>query len=194
MRVLLSPAFLLVGIGLAPSDGFTFTPRIHRPASSTHCKRQCLLRLQNGKDDNDGSWVLARWKAADKLEIRLDATVVSCHTLARFLSYDMTLPPKDVPGFEIVDIVMILNTFTSAVVISLFWILAGLLTEIFEKDADDWGALFQTAFLAAPPWLILELLLGWPAADGAVIERILLGTLGLMATMSLSRAVAPYLR
>jgi hypothetical protein len=106
----------------------------------------------------------------------------------------MTLPPKPTPGFEIADIVMLLDTFTSVVVLSFFWILVGLFTQIFEKDTDDWGALVQTTILAAPPWLTLELLLGWPAADGTAIERILLGTLGLMATMTLSRLVTQYVR
>ena len=128
---------------------------------------------KNGNSGEEQFW-MDRWEAADKLEIRLDATVVSCHTLARFLSYDMTLPPKDVPGFEVADIVMIVDTFTSAVVLSLCWILAGLWSRIFEKEADDWGTLIQTTVLAAPPWLLLELLFGWPAADGSVIERIIL--------------------
>lgn len=147
----------------------------------------------NGGGDEGQFW-WDRWEAADKLEVRLDATVVSCHTLARFLSYDMTLPPKEVPGFEIADIVMILDTITSAVILSIFWTLAGLWSQMFEKEADDWGRMVQTASLAAPPWLILELLFGWPAAEGSLVERIFLGTLGLLATMSLSRLVARYLR
>ena len=106
----------------------------------------------------------------------------------------MTLPPKDMPGFEIADIVMLLDTFSSAVVLSIFWTAAGLLTKIFEEETDNVGSLVQTTVLAAPPWLLLEFLLGWPAADSALVEKIVLGTIGLLATMSLSRLVPRFLR
>lgn len=159
------------------------------------------MRLRSQEDDKsdepeediDNFWT-HRLQAADKLEIRLDATLVSCHTLARFLSYDTTLPPKDMPGFEVADVIMILDTFTSAVVLSLFWTAAGLVTQIFEDDNESWGLLAQTTFLAAPPWLLMEILLGWPVAESGAVERFVLGTLGLLATMSLSRLVPKFLR
>ena len=153
---------------------------------------------------DDEGFLASRWDAADPWEIRSDATVVSCHTLARFLAYDVTTNPiKAVPGLDVEDAIALLDTFTSCAVLSCLWTAAGLVTRLFErettkddgKDDDDdeseWGRLVQTTALAAPPWLLLEYTLGWPAFESnSGAERIILGFVGLLATMSLARIVS----
>jgi len=150
------------------------------------------FNLSGGSNDESGFWN-DRWEAADKMEIRLDATLVSIHTLARFLAYDVSLPIKEQPGFEIEDIVMLLDTFTSAAVLALLWTVGGLVIGLFEEietNRQKVGMILATAVLAAPPWLLLEIVLGWPASDGSGLERVVLGTLGLFATMVLARFVS----
>jgi len=143
-------------------------------------------------NDNKGGFWKTRWEAADKQEIRLDATLTACHTLARFLAYDITLPPKALPGMELTDIVMLVDTFTSALVLAIIWTVAGLLTRLFE-DSQNWSRLLQTTAMAAPLWLLLELTLGWPAAARDGPARFLVGSLGLLATMGLGRIVSSFL-
>ena len=151
------------------------------------------LHDSNSKDPSEERFWVDRWGAADTWEVRQDATVLSCHTLARFLAYDVTLPIKEVPGLEVEDVIALLDTFTSCIVLALFWTSAGLVTQLFE-DADggdtDWGRLVQTTMLAAPPWLLLEFTLGWPAFESTGVERIIVGSLGLLVTMSLARFVS----
>lgn len=146
----------------------------------------------NGPDDGEERFWVERWDAADTAEIRNDATMASCHTLAKFLAYDITLPIKEVPGMEVEDVVALLDTFTSCAILAVLWTGAGLVTRIFEGIGGEinWGRLMQTTMLAAPPWLLLELVLGWPAFEGPGVERIVIGSLGLLATMSLARFVS----
>ena len=144
------------------------------------------------KHDND-FWK-SRLESADPVEIRLDATLAACHSLARYLAYDMSLPPKAIPGFEVSDIIMLVNTFTSALVLAMIWTLAGLGTRLFEAATQEmqiWSRLALTTLVAGPLWLILELLFQWPAvSDGNAPLRIIVGSLGLFATMGLGRIVS----
>ena len=136
-----------------------------------------------------------RWKAADRNEIRLDATVVACHSLARFLVYDTSLPAKEVPGMEVSNVIMVLDTFSSAVVLAFLWTVAGLMVRLFE-DPSNGTRLVTTTLLAAPLWLLLERSLSWPtlgASDG-ILRQVVFGSLGLLTTMSLSRLVPKMLR
>jgi hypothetical protein len=173
--------FLLSGCCLEGADGFLVASRATRGHSTLH--------MTNG---NKGGFWKTRWEAADEQEIRLDATLTACHTLARFLAYDITLPPKALPGMELTDIVMLVDTFTSALVLAIIWTVAGLLTRLFE-DSQNWSRLLQTTAMAAPLWLLLELTLGWPAAAGDGPARFLVGSLGLLATMGLGRIVSSFL-
>lgn len=172
----------------------TFTSRLnHYPPSP-----------EGGDDENEFSLVRIldrRWKAADKLEMRLDATIVSCHVLARFFVYDVTLPIKDRPGMDIADIVALVNTFTSAAILSILWTIAGLFTRLFEtvdesnNDYNNRLRFLWTALLAAPPWLVLELMLDWPTMESpSFLQHVVVGCFGLLATVSLSRLVPKSLR
>lgn len=143
------------------------------------------------KHDND-FWK-SRLESADPVEIRLDATLAACHSLARYLAYDMSLPPKAIPGFEVTDIIMLVDTFTSALVLSILWTLVGLGTRLFEatQELQSWSRLALTTLVAGPLWLILELLFQWPAvSEGNAPVRIIVGSLGLFATMGLGRIVS----
>lgn len=134
-----------------------------------------------------------RLESADPLEVRLDATLAACHSLARYLAYDMSLPPKSIPGLEVIDIIMLINTFTSALVLSMIWTVVGLVTRLFEAtlDTQNWSRLVLTAVVSGPIWLILETALEWPAVSaGDAPERIIVGSLGLLATMGLGRIVS----
>lgn len=160
-------------------------------------------KQQNGESGNNSfaSFWRDRCKLADTLEIRLDATLVACHVLARFLCYDTSLPAKTVPGFEVTDVIALLNTFSSASALCLFWTLAGLLVGLFE-DVQNFKRIAGTALLATPPWIFLEQRLGWSytvsltgyATNYDVIEQVILGFAGLLATMTLSRLVPKMMR
>lgn len=149
---------------------------------------------------------LARWEAADILEIRLDATLVTCHVLARFLCYDLTLPAKDVPGLNIADVIALLHTFSSAALLCLLWTAAGLIVRLFE-NVEDFEKIAKAVILAAPIWILLEQVLGWSCTVDTVsmqtgymtsldvmLEQVSLGVVGLLATMTLSRLVPKMLR
>lgn len=153
------------------------------------------VTTENGDVDDDAydlgsflSFWQDRWKPADALEVRLDATICACFTLARFLAYDMTLPSKAVPSIELADVIMILDTFSSAIVLAFLWTAAGLLVRLFEDPGNGTRMVFTT-LLAAPPWLLLERALSWPTSGSSdvLLNHVLLGSLGLLATMSLSR-------
>ena len=153
--------------------------------------------VSNNDNDDDDDEILdfwkERWEAADALEVRLDCTLVTCHTLARFLCFDMTLPAKQVPGLEIADIIMLLHTFSSAVLLALLWTMAGLAVQLFE-DAQDLYKVSATTILAAPLWILLERALGWSLDYDNIVQQILLGSTGLWATMTLSRSIPKAIR
>jgi hypothetical protein len=159
-------------------------------------KNSSSNKNNNKNDDNSFSLLLQnRWTAADLVELRLDATLVACHVLARFLVYDLTLPAKDVPGMEVTDVIQRLDTFTSAMVLAVLWIFVGLVVTRLFEDAQSWRRLAGTTALAAPLWLLLELVLHWPAAPSSSgIEHVLVGSLGLLGTMSLGRLVPAHMR
>ena len=138
----------------------------------------------------------SRWDAANTLEIRLDATVLACFVLSRFLIHDMSLPPKQVPGFEVQDIIMLLHTFSSAAVLAIFWTMVGLGTGLWQEtnDTKNWIALVGTTGLVAPAWLVAEHALGWSMDMTDGWQSIVVGSLGLFTTMSLSRFVPQILR
>lgn len=196
MASLVTPggAFLVVRSGRVPVPAlllpYCTIGRPYFPPSSP-ATTSTQIKMSSSNDDEEANFWRDRIEAADPLEVRLDATLAMCHTLARFLSYDMTLTPKETPQLEVADLVLLVDTFTSAVVLALFWTVAGLLTKLFE-DAQSWSRLTLTSLLAAPVWLGVETALGWPAAgaDGPLYEHIIVGSIGLWGTMCLGRVVS----
>ena len=131
---------------------------------------------------------------------------MTCHVLARFLCYDLTLPTKDVPGLNIADVIALLHTFSSAALLCLLWTAAGLIVRLFE-NVQDFEKIAKTVILAAPIWILLEQVLGWSFTVDTVsmqtgyvtsldvmLEHVSLGVVGLLATMTLSRLVPKMLR
>ena len=162
------------------------------------------ISSKNNDDNEDDqeisgafAFLLARWERADLLEVRLDATLVACHVLCRFLVYDLTLPKKIVPGFEVFDIILLVDTFSSVAVLALLWTAAGLVTGIFEptRRRFDPVRVVSTAALIGPVWIVTEIVFRWPPWTTAVypaslITTLLVGVAGLCATMCLGRIAA----
>lgn len=142
------------------------------------------------------SFLTDRIQNADPLEIRLDATLASIYVLCRFLIFDVTTGAKDHPGWEFKDVLWLLQTSSSAILLATLWTGAGLLTRIFEDGSYEVNALkvVATVILAAPIWLLLEIQFGWPPAgllyaEGAndMITLVLTGSAGLCSVMLLGK-------
>ena len=127
-----------------------------------------------------------------------------------FSIYDLALPKKDIPKFEIPDVIAILNTFSSAGFLAILWTLVGLFVTgiFFEGIANEDGLggnevlgfvrLASTALLVTPIWIVAEIAFHWPPTgvggnDVDIINAIILGFLGLLVTMSVGRVVNRYL-
>lgn len=79
-----------------------------------------------GNISNIQSWLTKRLDRTNLLEVRLDATLISCYVLARFLAYDISSGAKENPGWNIDDWVRILSAISSAIILSFCWTLSGL--------------------------------------------------------------------
>jgi len=154
---------------------------------------------QDGRDD-DVSWFAQRLNQADPLEIRLDATLVACYVLCRFLVYDITMNDvKAVPGWEIRDWIWLTGTLSSATVLAFYWTCAGLLSRSFETTTTTTTSNSRTLIqvlvntaLCCPTWLATEHLLHFGPADiGGPTLPIAIGTgfFGLASFMTLAKAL-----
>lgn len=157
------------------------------------CNTLCLLSPQD--DNND--WIGQRLATADWLEVRLDSTLCAIHVLARFLIFDLTLPRKEIPGYEIVDVVAVLDTFSSAGTLAILWTLAGLVTGLFQ-DTSNSARLAMTTVLAAPIWIIAEQAFSTPltvgaAGDMSLLQAMVLGSAGVFGTMLIGRTASRFL-
>eukprot|EP00984_Skeletonema_dohrnii_P015801 scaffold6901_cov166-Skeletonema_dohrnii-CCMP3373.AAC.3 len=125
------------------------------------------------ENDNEGSTkheIDSILEQVDPLEIRLDATLLAIYVLCRFLFYDVTTGVKQTPGWELHDAIMLLQTFSSAIVLSALWTLVGVFgTGLFQYDTtnDDnnaWKKPLINAIISTPLWVLIEIALGWPTA------------------------------
>jgi hypothetical protein len=154
----------------------------------------CWLSPQD--DNGDDDWIAKRLAEADWLEVRLDATLCAILVLARFLIVDLTLPRKEIPGYEMVDVVGVLDTFSSAGTLAILWILSGLITRLFQ-DTSNTGRLAATTVLAAPLWILAErafdryIFAG--VEDASLWQAMILGSLGVFGTMLIGRAASNFL-
>lgn len=148
------------------------------------------------RHEQSTSFLTDRIQHADPLEIRLDATLASIYVLCRFLIFDITTGAKDHPGWEFKDVLWLLQTSSSAILLATFWTGAGLLTRIFEDGSYEVNVLkvLGTVVLAAPIWLLLEIQFGWPPAgllyaEGAndLVTLVLTGSVGLCSVMLLGK-------
>ena len=164
--------------------------------------RQSRRSDDEGEVDNESrsrqstSFLTDRIQNADPLEIRLDATLASIYVLCRFLIYDITTGAKNHPGWEFKDVLWLLQTSSSAILLAALWTGAGLITRIFEDGSYEVNILkvLGTVVLAAPIWLLLEIQFGWPPAgllyaEGAddMITLVLTGSVGLCSVMLLGK-------
>lgn len=141
------------------------------PLSQNHHPQ---LKIQmNDDNENDGSTnnkkIPSILEQVDPLEIRLDATLLAIYVLCRFLFYDVTTGVKQTPGWELHDVIMILQTFSSAIVLSGLWTLVGVFgTGLFQYDANNvdnvWKRPLLNAIISAPLWVLIEIVFGWPTA------------------------------
>ena len=147
-------------------------------------------------NEQNTSFLADRIQNADPLEIRLDATLASIYGFCRFLIFDITTGAKDHPGWEFKDVLWLLQTSSSAILLAALWTGAGLITRIFEDGSYEVNILkvLGTVVLAAPIWLLLEIQFGWPPAgllyaEGAddVITLVLTGSVGLCSVMLLGK-------
>eukprot|EP00986_Skeletonema_menzelii_P007642 scaffold3010_cov79-Skeletonema_menzelii.AAC.2 len=124
-------------------------------------------------DENEGntnSKISSIIEQVDPLEIRLDATLLAIYVLCRFLFYDVTTGVKQTPGWELHDVIMLLQTFSSAIVLAGLWTLVGVFgTGLFQYDTLDVDnelrkRLIANVIISAPLWVVIEIVCGWPTA------------------------------
>lgn len=173
------------------------------------------MRLKNNVLDKSWLWWNQRLELADWLEIRLDATLVVCYVLSRFLLYDVTTGAKAVPGLELHDWIQIWSTVSSASVLALYWTQSGfIVTQSFENSVDkdeghqlrdcekDDGSIGSSILssqlaltsvnvtVAAPLWLVTEQALdfGPPGMEAVYSAEVYLpSTVGIASVMVLAR-------
>ena len=170
-----------------------------------HLTIRRLANNNNNNDNNTDNLLLKRFKEADKIEIRNDATLVACYVLCRFFVYDIRSGAKMLPGFTVQDWIWLTGTFSSAVVLVLVYVAAGLVSRGYEPEADDSNfakrlfggpATFPlvrsliNVVLCCPVWLAIERLLGFgPANIGGETfsTMVLTGFVGLGSFMIVAR-------
>lgn len=176
----------VVVASFSPTRSGASTPSIKRhqrrlPPPITHTNllsqnHHPQLKIQmNDDNENDGSTnnneIASILEKVDPLEIRLDATLLAIFVLCRFLVYDVTTGVKQTPGWELHDVIMILQTFSSAIVLSGLWTLVGVFgTGLFQYDINNnvdnnvWKRPLLNAIISAPLWVLIEIVFGWPTA------------------------------
>merc|ERR1712085_92846 len=146
--------------------------------------------------------LLRRFERADKIEIRNDAVLAASYVLGRFLAYDVALSVARItPGWDVQDLVWLTETFSSATVLVVFYVVAGLMSRMYERNTlfappPATKALVNVA-LCCPAWLLTEHLLGYGPADiagdtfgGAVAT----GLLGLGSFMAVAKTLSSGMR
>jgi len=159
----------------------------------------------NGSDDLfDFDLLPRRFDKADKIEMRNDAALVACYVLCRFLVYDITSGAKIEPGWEVQDWIWLTGTFSSATVLVLYYVTAGLLSRTYEANTSfaEFGpspvlrAVINVA-LCCPVWLATEHLLGFgPANIGGdtLAVSVVTGFVGFGSFMALAKSLSAGIR
>lgn len=140
------------------------------PVSQQQQKQQLTVRsLSNNDDDENDNFLLRRFERADKIEIRNDSTLVACYVFYRFLVYDLTSGAKIQPGWEIQDWIWLTGTVSSATVLVVYYVVAGLLSRTYEANtAFGPSPIIRSlvnVVLCCPVWLVTEHLLRFGPAD-----------------------------
>ena len=158
----------------------------------------------NGSNPFDLDLLARRFERADKREIRNDATLVACYVLCRFLIYDVTSGTKIQPGWEIQDWIWLTGTFSSATVLVVYYVIAGLLSRTYEVNTTF--AVFGPSpvvrtlvnvALCCPVWLATEHLLGFGPADiggDTLAIAVATGFVGFGSFMALAKTLTAGMR
>lgn len=183
------------------------TKRISSTQSTT------ARNLSNKNDDNDDrndsglfdlDLLARRLERADTMEMRNDATLVACYVLCRFLVYDITSGAKIEPGWQIQDWIWLTGTFSSATVLVVYYVIAGLLSRTYESNTTfaAFGPspivrALVNVVLCCPVWLATEHLLGFGPADiggDTLATSVATGFVGLGSFMALAKALTAGMR
>jgi len=145
-----------------------------------------------------------RLDKADKMEMRNDATLVACYVLCRFLVYDISSGAKIAPGWEIQDWIWLTGTFSSATVLVVYYVIAGLLSRTYESNTTF--AVFGPSpvvralvnvVLCCPVWLATEHLLHFGPADiggDTLPVAVVTGFVGLGSFMAVAKTLTAGMR
>lgn len=185
-------------------DSFTVQLKVARSARTSTCtpnesiraihheSRSSPLYSNNNNNDQGPDWLGKRLERANFLEIRRDAVLVACFVLCRFFIYDVATGVKSVPGWELLDLVYLTGTVSSAVVLVTYWTIAGLLTRSFESSGFNPIQTLVNVALSCPIWLATEHLFefGPPDIGGTTLgTAVLTGFLSMSSALLLGRAV-----
>jgi hypothetical protein len=169
----------------------------------------------NNENENNGDDVFGvgpfdldlitrRIDKADKMEMRNDATLVACYVLCRFLVYDISSGAKIAPGWEIQDWIWLTGTFSSATVLVVYYVIAGLLSRTYESNTTF--AVFGPSpviralvnvVLCCPVWLATEHLLHFGPADiggDTLPVAVVTGFVGLGSFMAVAKTLTAGMR
>ena len=165
---------------------------------------------KNNKNENrDGLFDLGmlarRLEKADTIEMRNDATLVACYVLCRFLVWDITSGAKIEPGWEVQDWIWLTGTFSSATVLVVYYVVAGLLSRTYESNTtfsffgpSPVGRALLNVFLCCPVWLVTEHMLrfGPPDIGGntSLTVSVISGLVGLGSFMAVAKTLTARMR
>jgi hypothetical protein len=158
-----------------------------------------VLSQKHDKEEEEESWELLDFlldclQDANALDICLNTMIAACYALAWILIFDVNLPPKEVPGHEITNFMMLTNAVSLAALLAICWTAAG----IFARSFCSWSSFdprtsLLTMAVVGALWLSTKHSLHlWlpPAAPGApnLVTTIWMGSIGIFGSMSLSQA------
>ncbi len=180
----------------------------------TYSQQLSARKLSNNDDNNENDtsknlldldMLARRLEKADTMEMRNDATLVACYVLCRFLIYDITSGAKVQPGWEIQDWIWLTGTFSSATVLVVYYVVAGLLSRTYESNTtfavfgpSPIARALLNVVLCCPVWLVTEHMLGFGPADigggDSLGVTVISGLVGLASFMAVAKTLTAGMR
>lgn len=180
----------------------------------TYSQQLSARKLSNNNDNNENDtfknlldldMLARRLEKADTMEMRNDATLVACYVLCRFLVYDITSGAKVQPGWEIQDWIWLTGTFSSATVLVVYYVVAGLLSRTYESNTtfavfgpSPIARALLNVVLCCPVWLVTEHMLGFGPADigggDSLGVTVISGLVGLASFMAVAKTLTAGMR
>ena len=215
-------AFIIASsLNFWPSIGvYAFVPLNTVQGTSPHRSKRIRSqqfspqRLSNNNDNNENDdfknlldldMLARRLEKADTMEMRNDATLVACYVLCRFLIYDITSGAKVQPGWEIQDWIWLTGTFSSATVLVVYYVVAGLLSRTYEANTtfavfgpSPIARALLNVVLCCPVWLVTEHMLGFGPPDigggDSLGVTVISGLVGLASFMAVAKTLTAGMR